>query len=126
MCDYTLPMKKVFGVSAVQPPPGQPPEEPPQRKPPPWNGPPIYPQPRNLHRSPYEIMHFTIIQKFGQRIQSLTLSRLLNLLMKMFNNRGEKIPSTAIDSSGFTSSYASHYYSWRNGKKTISEDIDLH
>jgi hypothetical protein len=31
-----------------------------------------------------EVPHFTTIQKFCQRIRSLTFSRLLNRLMKMF------------------------------------------
>ncbi|OPY38940.1 MAG: hypothetical protein A4E35_00166 [Methanoregula sp. PtaU1.Bin051] len=61
----------------------------------------------NLDESP----HFTTIQKFCQRIKSFTFTRLLNRLMKMFYDWGEKIPCTAVDSFGFTSSYASHYYS---------------
>jgi hypothetical protein len=51
-----------------------------------------------------EVPHFTTIQKFCHRIKSFIFTRLLNRLMKLLYDWGERIPCTAIDSSGFTSS----------------------
>jgi hypothetical protein len=61
------------------------------------------------------IPHFTPIHTFSHRMRSSTSTRLLNRLVKIFYD-WVRIPSTAIDPSWLTSSYASHYYSWRTDK----------
>lgn len=72
-----------------------------------------------------EAPHFTMIQKFRQVIRSFFLTRLLNRFMKVLYYWGERIHLTVINSSGFTSYYSNHYYSWKTGKdkKTVPENI---
>jgi len=63
-----------------------------------------------------QIPHFTTLQKFLSRIPALTFRIILKIVIRRLHQKGEKIKITSIDSTGFTSSYASHYYSKRINK----------
>ena len=62
------------------------------------------------------VPHFTTLQKFLCRIKPIYFDILLKCTLNLFYFPDDTIPITAIDSSGFTSGYCSHYYSERTGK----------
>gem|GEM_PF-1857033 len=77
------------------------------------------------------IPHFTTLQKFLCRIKSLYLQLTFKKTVTLFYSTDDVIPITAVDSSGFTSGYCSHYFSERTGKirkhflkTSISGDTD--
>ena len=63
-----------------------------------------------------EVPHFTTLQKFLSRINSLYLRLTFKKTVSLFYTNDDSISITAIDSSGFTSGYCSHYFSERTGK----------
>ena len=77
------------------------------------------------------VPHFTTLQKFLHRLKSLYLRITFKKTVDLFYSNDDIIPITAIDSSGFTSGYCSHYFSERTGKirkhflkTSISVDTD--
>jgi hypothetical protein len=73
------------------------------------------------------VPHFTTLQKFLCRIKTLYLRFTFRKTVNLFYTTNENIPITAIDPSGFTSGYCSHYFSEKNREdsKTFPENIDL-
>ena len=63
-----------------------------------------------------EIPHFTTLHKFFTRFSGLLFNRILAKTIRKLLQKGTQIPVTSIDATGFTSAYASHYYSNRIGK----------
>src|SRR5690606_14834434 len=60
-------------------------------------------------RMPY----YTTLCKFSHRISSKVLSRVLQKVTSLFYRYHGRISTIAVDSTGFTTSYSSYYYSVR-------------
>ena len=78
-----------------------------------------------------KVPHFTTLNKFLSRIPSIKFEWILTQTVKLFYNRGDSPGIVAVDASGMTSCYASHYYSWRTDsyrknflKTSIAVDTD--
>jgi hypothetical protein len=67
-----------------------------------------------------QVPHFTTLQKFVSRIPSYFFNLVFSRTLKMFYSDREMIALNAINTTGFTSSYASHYYSQRTGNRRKS------
>jgi transposase len=63
-----------------------------------------------------EIPHFTTLHKFFTRFSTRIFTKILTKTIRKLLQKGEKVAITSIDATGFTSDYASHYYSKRIGK----------
>ena len=65
----------------------------------------------------YQLPHYTTIHKFLQRFSGYRFDRILSHSVDLFNT--DSIPGCilAIDATGYSSSYASAYYSMRTGKE---------
>jgi hypothetical protein len=78
-----------------------------------------------------KIPHYSTLCKFAQRISSKLISRLLKKVTSLFYRSSGRVSTIAIDSTGFSTSYFSYYYSIRAQKERkgflkVSIAIDTH